>query len=93
MGGINGQMIYGIVSQKTHLYTDPNCYSLTITYSLPHSRESETVKAIGEKTSSGLKRAGTAIKGTGTAIKESETVKNVGSKISSAATSLKVREI
>lgn len=53
-------------------------------------RESETLKAMGEKTSSALKRTGTAIKDTGTAIKESETLKNVGSKISGAASSFKV---
>ena len=44
-------------------------------------RESETVKNIGEKTSSGLKRAGTAIKDTGAA---------AGTKISSAAQAFKV---
>lgn len=53
-------------------------------------RESETLKSVGEKTSSALRRTGTAIKDTGTAIKESETMKNVGSKISGAAASLKV---
>ena len=44
-------------------------------------RESETVKNIGEKTSSGLKRAGTVIKDTGAA---------AGTKISSAAHAFKV---
>jgi hypothetical protein len=44
-------------------------------------RESETVKNIGEKTSSGLKRAGTVIKDTGSA---------AGTKISSAAHAFKV---
>ena len=44
-------------------------------------RESETLKTVGEKTSSALKRTGTVIKDTGA---------NMGSKISGAASSLKV---
>ncbi len=46
-----------------------------------------------QKTSSALKRTGTKIKETGSAIYESETVKNVGAKIRTASTSIKVRWI
>ena len=47
-----------------------------------HCRENETMKAIGEKTSAAFKRTGTVIKDTGT---------KAGTKISSAAYTLKVR--
>ena len=46
-------------------------------------RENETLKSVGEKTSSAIKRTGTVIKDTGS---------TVGSKISGAATTLKVYE-
>ena len=54
-------------------------------------RENETFKSVGEKTSSALKRTGTAFKDTSTAIKENETIKTMGYKISDAASTLKVR--
>ena len=58
------------------------CHAHTCTLCVhTRNRESETVKNIGEKTSSGLKRAGTVIKDTGSA---------AGTKISSAAHAFKV---
>ncbi len=47
------------------------------------SRESETLKTVGGKTSSALKRTGTAIR---------DTSSSVGSRLSDAASSLKVQQ-